>query len=184
MAEILFPSLGVLSLLAALCIIGALSTAFAIDTPTGVNFLIAAALLLPRRSCRGSSSCRAARWRAHLVARGLSFEASDATDPRDLGLVGHEGVAEAPLRPAGLARIDGRRVDVVTRGELIDPGERVRVLEVKGNRVVVARWEAPAPRAAPSGRLRTAGPSNRTRGSPLPEVRPPAAPGGPETTEA
>jgi membrane-bound ClpP family serine protease len=45
----------------------------------------------------------------------------------------------SPLRPAGFARIENRRIDVVTRGELLDDGCPVRVVEVHGNRVVVAR---------------------------------------------
>ena len=50
---------------------------------------------------------------------------------------------ESALRPTGIARIDGRRVDVVTRGEQLEPGTRVRVVEVSGNRLVVAAVEAP-----------------------------------------
>ena len=59
------------------------------------------------------------------------------TDERDLDLVGREGEAVSDLRPAGFARIAGRRVDVVSRGESIEAGATVRVLEVSGNRVVV-----------------------------------------------
>ena len=80
-----------------------------------------------------------------LSLTGLSFEATAATDARDLELVDREGVVEAVLRPAGMARIDGRRVDVVSRGEMIEAGARVRVLEVRGNRVVVVRIKNTAP---------------------------------------
>jgi len=54
-------------------------------------------------------------------------------------LIGKEGVAQSDLRPAGVATIDGRRVDVVTEGEMIDAGGRVRVVAVEGNRIVVRR---------------------------------------------
>lgn len=57
------------------------------------------------------------------------------TLPKDM--VGQEGVALTPLRPAGTIRIGDRKVDVVSEGEVIDPNTRVRVVEVKGNRVVV-----------------------------------------------
>jgi membrane-bound ClpP family serine protease len=40
-----------------------------------------------------------------------------------------------------MVRIEGRRLDVVTRGEWIGAGERVRVVDVAGNRIVVARAE-------------------------------------------
>ncbi len=53
------------------------------------------------------------------------------------GLVGRTGVAISPLRPAGLVDVEGRRVDVVTDSEFLATGQRVRVVEVEGNRVVV-----------------------------------------------
>lgn len=50
---------------------------------------------------------------------------------------GKEGIALTPLRPAGSADIDGRRLDVVTEGEFIPAGTRVKVSKVEGTRVVV-----------------------------------------------
>jgi membrane-bound serine protease (ClpP class) len=47
------------------------------------------------------------------------------------------GVAKTALRPSGTAVIDGERVDVVTEGNLIEPGTPVRVVAVEGLRVVV-----------------------------------------------
>lgn len=52
-------------------------------------------------------------------------------------LAGKEGKAVTMLRPAGTAEIDGRRISVVTRGEMIPEGRVVRVTEVEGNRIVV-----------------------------------------------
>ena len=59
------------------------------------------------------------------------------------GLVGQTGRAQSDLRPAGLADLGGRRVDVVTDGEFIEQGQPVRVIEVEGNRVVVELDEEP-----------------------------------------
>lgn len=52
-------------------------------------------------------------------------------------LQGKTGVASSDLRPSGFCSIDGRRLDVVTSGEMIEKGQNVRVVEVKGNRIVV-----------------------------------------------
>ncbi len=52
-------------------------------------------------------------------------------------LEGVEGVAITPLRPSGIARLNEQRYDVVTRGEMLEKGTRVEVIEVSGNRVVV-----------------------------------------------
>ena len=42
------------------------------------------------------------------------------------------------LRPAGIAEICGRRLDVVTQGEFIPEGSPLRVEAVEGSRIVVA----------------------------------------------
>ena len=52
-------------------------------------------------------------------------------------LIGRSGKTLSPLRPAGLAEIDGRRIDVVADSEFVAAGVLVRVCEVEGNRVVV-----------------------------------------------
>ncbi|WP_437590336.1 NfeD family protein [Sorangium sp. So ce1000] len=57
-------------------------------------------------------------------------------------LVGERGVAASPLRPAGIARIGGARIDVVSEAEYVAAGEAVEVIRVEGNRVVVRRTEA------------------------------------------
>jgi membrane-bound serine protease (ClpP class) len=52
-------------------------------------------------------------------------------------LRGRNGVAASYLRPAGIAQIDGRRVDVLTQGEFIAQGTPIRVARVEGSRVFV-----------------------------------------------
>lgn len=149
-AEVLFPSLGMLSLLATAAILGAVALAFGQDTSTGINFLIAVIVLVPLAVVLGFKVLPRSPLAKHLMLRGLSFESSHATDERDLALLGVEGVVESPLRPAGMARLAGRRVDVVSRGALVPEGTRVVVVEVRGNRVVVAPVEgATAPPATP-----------------------------------
>lgn len=57
-------------------------------------------------------------------------------------LVGMTGSAHSTLRPAGVATIDGRRVDVVAEGGFVEKGQEIEVLRVDGNRVVVRRFAA------------------------------------------
>jgi membrane-bound serine protease (ClpP class) len=52
-------------------------------------------------------------------------------------LLHQAGTAFTNLRPAGTALINGRRVDVVTEGQMIDRGTAVEVVAVEGMRVVV-----------------------------------------------
>lgn len=52
-------------------------------------------------------------------------------------LSGKTGVTLTPLRPSGMARIEGQRVDVITDGNHLGVGVSVRVVRVEGNKVVV-----------------------------------------------
>lgn len=52
-------------------------------------------------------------------------------------LVGRIGVTETRLNPAGAARFGNDRLNVVARGDFIEPGEDVVIAEAHGNRIVV-----------------------------------------------
>lgn len=57
----------------------------------------------------------------------------------DRAWFGKRGTAASPLRPAGIADIEGERIDVVSDGEFIRAGEPITVVRVEGNRIVVRR---------------------------------------------
>lgn len=63
---------------------------------------------------------------------------------------GSEGEAVTVLRPSGTGRFGARRVSVVTSGEFIERGARIRVTRAEGSRIVVRE----APREAPHDDLR------------------------------
>ena len=56
-------------------------------------------------------------------------------------LIGLEGVVLTLLRPAGSVRIGEQVFDVVSEGRFVEPGARVKVLGVNGNRIVVRAIE-------------------------------------------
>jgi membrane-bound serine protease (ClpP class) len=141
-AEIFFPSLGLLSVLATGAIVAAVVMAFQESNAMGVRFLIAIAVLVPATIVTGFKLFPRSPLGKRMVVSGPSFAATSGSDPRAAELLGKQGTVETDCRPAGMARLDGRRVDVVTRGEYIDAGVRVRVVDVQGNRVVVARAES------------------------------------------
>ncbi|CCO07878.1 NfeD family protein [Desulforamulus hydrothermalis] len=77
-------------------------------------------------------------WRKITLANRQHREEGYLAPRQELAkLVGLAGVAATPLRPAGAALIDGKRVDVVTEGEFILAGTPVLVIAVEGSRVVV-----------------------------------------------
>ena len=52
-------------------------------------------------------------------------------------LIDRTGETVTRLNPSGKARIDGQVYDVISRGQMIDKGEAVVVVEAVANRVVV-----------------------------------------------
>jgi len=52
-------------------------------------------------------------------------------------LMGKTGVVTAICRPVGNVDFDGVKLDVVSRGEYIEKGTTVEVIEIEGNRLVV-----------------------------------------------
>ena len=59
------------------------------------------------------------------------------------GLRGKTGRAISPLRPSGVAVFDGRRIDVLTEGLMVEPGQWVKCVEVRANKVIVRPAEPP-----------------------------------------
>ena len=57
----------------------------------------------------------------------------------DENLLDMEGIVHTTLRPAGLIIIDKRRLDVVTEGDFIEKGEKVKVIRIDGMRVIVEK---------------------------------------------
>lgn len=57
----------------------------------------------------------------------------------EVSVLGKEGVTLSMLRPAGIAEIDGRRMDVVADGEFIAKGEKIIVSGVEGIRIIVKK---------------------------------------------
>jgi membrane-bound serine protease (ClpP class) len=72
------------------------------------------------------------------LGAGSGYTSAPATDA---GWLGREGRAVSPLRPAGIADFEDQRVDVVSEGDFIEAGERVGVVRVDGNRIVVKRMQ-------------------------------------------
>ncbi len=66
----------------------------------------------------------------------LSAEGYVSALPRG-ELVGRKGVALTDLRPAGVASVDGERIDVVTEGEYIHASSPIEVTRAEGYRHVV-----------------------------------------------
>lgn len=52
--------------------------------------------------------------------------------------LGKEGTALSVLRPSGVANFDGIKLDVVSQGDFILKGTKVKIIKVEGRRIVVS----------------------------------------------
>jgi len=76
-----------------------------------------------------------------VFVRRLSVRDDDAgagaASPDYAALIGRHGFASSFLRPAGVAAIDGQRVDVLSEGDFVPAGTAVIVTRVEGARIFV-----------------------------------------------
>jgi len=134
-AEILLPG-AVMGIVGFGMVVGGIYLGFREGQGLGITLLVAGAVTVP---------VFAVMW-YHVISKKFAVKRTlqDAFSA-EAGLkelVGTQGVAITNLRPSGTAEIDGKRIDVVTDGEMIGKGTRVEVFEVEGNRVVVRSVKA------------------------------------------
>ena len=140
-AEFFIPSGGFLSIAAAGLFGYSLYVAFAnISIGTGYVFVAADAVLIPvlvvvgvRMIARGPASLKTT----------LSQAEGVTSQPLELQhYLGKEGTTVTALHPAGIALIEGKRLDVVSSGEYIGKLVPVTVTAVTGNQIVVRKKES------------------------------------------
>jgi membrane-bound serine protease (ClpP class) len=137
-AEVFFPSLGALSVIAVLALGGGVTFAFRESVEYGFYFLGAAVLGGLGTALGAFKLFPKTPLGKRLIVAGPTFaDDSAATDQRVRDLLGKTGRAVSTLRPAGIAEIEGRRIDCVADGEHLDAGTDVTVVRLEGNRVVV-----------------------------------------------
>jgi len=79
-------------------------------------------------------------WNKLILQTNIEAKSGYTTDLVDLEhLVSKTGEALTDLRPSGTALVDNSRLDVVTQGDYIVKGEKIKVIEVAGSKVVVTK---------------------------------------------
>jgi membrane-bound serine protease (ClpP class) len=140
-AEIFVPG-GILGVIGVVAVLGAVIAGFGAFGPIvgtyiafGIVVLLGAALVVWIRVFPSTPFGRG-------MTVGADLKTSKGTQDGLAALVGMRGTADSTLRPSGFAILDGKRIDVITEGELIDKETPVVVARVEGNRVVVRRADA------------------------------------------
>lgn len=137
-AEVMLVSFGVILALAGVALLSAVFVAFQSSVTFGAIIVGTEAVLTPLVLMASFKLLPKTKLGKELILDGTAGTAA-AADPALLALLRKEGVTLTALRPAGYARIDGRKIDVTTRGEMLDADVPIVVLDVSANRVVVAR---------------------------------------------
>jgi len=136
LAEVFLPGM-VAGVLGVVCLLGAAVVGFAEFGPKVGSLILIAELL--------AGTVLTILWMRYFPKTPLGkkyiLDASTAahapTEPEKW--LGHEGVALTDLRPAGSARLDGAKVDVITSSEHLEAGTPIKVIRVDGPSIFVRR---------------------------------------------
>lgn len=157
-AEVFFPSGGVLGFCSAAAFIAAVWFAFDGGGVTyGLSFALAEVIGAPLLLYFAFKYLPYTPLGKTLVGDAPTAD-EVAPDESRHELVGRVGVARSKMLPSGAVEIEGRVLDAVSQGRPIDPGQYVKVVEVRGNRVVVrpaSTGERPSREAADPSDLLT-----------------------------
>lgn len=140
--EFMTPGFGVAGTIGIISLIIGVVVASRVVSPPVLIGIIAAVLLVIasllvwayRSATRGGKISRTL-----LLHSRLDKEQGYNSVPPEESLVGMEGITLSMLRPSGTVQIGDRRIDVITEGEFIPKGTKVKVIKVEGFRIVVAR---------------------------------------------
>lgn len=142
--ELFVPSAGVLGLIAGICLISGIIVGFIDSAQTGMLCLLVTLIMLPIML-----SAMIRIWPHTPIGKRILIGPVTKEDVELQGeyydeiksLDGKLGVAKTKMLPSGIVIIDGKKFDAVSEGLPIEPGETVKVISAKGNRVVVAKYD-------------------------------------------
>jgi membrane-bound serine protease (ClpP class) len=146
LAELFLCTGGVLFVLSVGALIVGVAMTFAYDQSTGMVTLILVFVAVPILAAVGFHFWPKTPLGKRFVLSGPEQEATVASMPVNLELEqmrGRYGRTVSALRPAGITEFDGKRVDTLSDGELIEPGQWVRCIDVKAGRVIVRPVDRP-----------------------------------------
>jgi membrane-bound serine protease (ClpP class) len=145
-AELFLPTAGIIGVLGIAGVIAGISIAFQYSSTQGVVSVIIVVILVPSVGPLLLAYVPKTTLGKRFLLVGPEEDATIAQMPVNLELEqlrGRYGKTLSPLRPSGAADFDGRRVDVLSEGGLIEAGRWIKVIDVKAGRVVVREVDGP-----------------------------------------
>jgi len=147
-AELFLPTSGVLVVLS-LCAVAfgvTMTFLYGEDPTTGVITLVCVFIALPLLGGLLFHYWPKTRVGKQFFLNGPEEDATIASMPVNTeleALRGRFGRATSALRPAGVVEFDGKRIDTITEGMMVDPGQWVRCIDVKAGKVIVRPVDKP-----------------------------------------
>ncbi|HWC88407.1 MAG TPA: NfeD family protein, partial [Pirellulales bacterium] len=138
--ELFIPTGGILGLVSLGSLLVSVWLAFREGPWVGLGFLAFAVIAVP-----GALAMALRWWPQTPMGRRLLLEAPaadqvlpDSARRRELkSLLGEIGETKSWMTPSGAVEIRGRVINALSEGLALEPGRRVRVVEVRGGRVVI-----------------------------------------------
>jgi membrane-bound serine protease (ClpP class) len=149
-SELILPTFGVLGVLGLAGLVVGITMTFSPSTggstSQGMVTLIAVFILIPILGPLLLHYWPKTALGKRFFLTGTQEDDTLATMPTNLELEqlrGRYGKTVSALRPSGTVIFDGKRVDCLSEGNMIDPGEWVRCIDVRAGTVVVRQVERP-----------------------------------------
>lgn len=146
LAELVLPTHGILAVLGLAAILVGTALSFHDSRTTGIKTLLGVALGVPVVAGIALYVWPRTPMARRFILRSPEDDDAVANNPVTLELEqlrGQFGRALSALRPCGAVDFAGRRVDTVTDGAMVEPGQWVRCVDVKAGRVIVRPVERP-----------------------------------------
>jgi membrane-bound serine protease (ClpP class) len=144
-AELIFPS-GILSAVALAAIAIGIALTFSQDVTVGVITLLVVFIALPVLGGFVLHYWPKTPMGKRLILQTPGAGGTLASTPENQQLeqlVGRFGRTVSDLRPSGVTNFDGKRVDTITEGMMVDPGQWVRCIGVRAGKVIVRPVDKP-----------------------------------------
>lgn len=144
-AELFIPSAGLLSFLSAAALIGSIIAGFYAGPFIGMTFLIVVIGGIPVLIVVGLKI-----WPNTPIGRRVMLSTTEDAGGEEVedehqlflrSLIGRVGKAKCEMLPGGLISVDGKTIDAVSQGMVIEKGTMVRVVSAQTNCVTVRPLE-------------------------------------------
>jgi membrane-bound serine protease (ClpP class) len=139
--EFFVPSSGMLGVLCALCLIGSVTLGFMSGSNTGALLLLGILVVVPVLIFAAIQV-----WPETSMGRLVLIPRPSHADEvlpetkayRGLSsLVGKRGVAKSLMLPGGIVQIEGQNYDAISEGTVIEAGQRIVVVQISTQRLIV-----------------------------------------------